>query len=163
MTCKLTIRADSQIAELSKDGVVIKIYKISTAKNGAGCAEGSYCTPAGKLRVAEKIGDGLEEGTILESRVPTGEVWRGEKLDNDLILTRILWLDGQEEANKNSKDRYIYIHGTNQEQDLGTPASKGCVRFSNKDVVEVFDYLSEGAEVEIIYTSCLKPKIAFKP
>ncbi len=163
MKRNLIVRADSQTADLMQDGEVVKTYRISTAKNGSGCEAGSYCTPAGKLKVSEKIGDGLEEGTILKSRLPTGEVWKGEESDEDMILTRILWLEGTEEHNRNSKDRYIYLHGTNREQDLGTAASKGCVRFSNKDIIEVYDFLKEGAEVEIIYTSCPKPKPSFKP
>lgn len=163
MTAKLIVHADTQTADLYKDGALVKTYRVSTAKNGAGCAEGSFCTPTGKFRIAEKIGDGLPEGAVLKSRQPTGDVWQGEERDEDLILTRVLWLDGVEEHNRNSKDRYIYLHGTNQEDRLGTPASHGCVRFSNKDIIEVFGHLSEGAEVEIIYNSCPAPSRALKP
>lgn len=163
MTAKLIVRADTQTADLYKQGVLVKTYKISTAKNGAGCVEGSNCTPTGRFRVAEKIGDSLPEGAVLKSRIPTGDVWKGEALEEDLILTRILWLDGVEDHNRNSKDRYIYLHGTNQENRLGTPASHGCVRFSNKDIVDVFSHLAEGAEVEIIYNSCPAPSRTLKP
>ena len=70
--------------------------------------------------------------------------------DEDLVLTRILWLAGLEGDNANTKERYIYIHGTNQEAMLGTPASHGCVRMSNADVAECFDQITEGAPVEIV-------------
>ncbi len=54
-----------------------------------------------------------------------------------------------ESDNANTFDRYIYIHGTNQETLLGTPASHGCVRMSNPDVVEVYNLVPEGTLVEI--------------
>lgn len=148
---KMIVHAGTQKAELQENGTTVAVFPVSTAKNGPGCAPGSHCTPVGKFRVAEKIGDGLQEGAVLKSRQPTGAVWQGEKTTEDLILTRILWLDGAEEGNRNTLERYIYLHGTNQEELLGTPASHGCVRFSNRDIVTVFDFLSEGAEVEIVY------------
>lgn len=147
----LIVYADRQQAELWEGGRLCKTYPVSTAKNGAGCAEGSYCTPAGKLRVAEKIGEGLPAGAVLKSREPTGEIWTGEARDDDLILTRILWLEGGEEHNRSTRERYIYLHGTNHEDKLGTPASHGCIRFSNRDIIEVFDRLAPGATVEVRY------------
>lgn len=155
---RLVIKADTQTAEAWEGNALVKTYAVSTAKNGAGCTEGSYCTPTGKMTVAQKIGGGLPQGAVLESRAPTGQVWQGEASDEDLILTRILWLAGAEEHNRNTQDRYIYLHGTNQENRLGTPASHGCVRFSNKDIVEVYDFLSEGAEVEIVYNNVPAPR-----
>jgi lipoprotein-anchoring transpeptidase ErfK/SrfK len=70
--------------------------------------------------------------------------------DRDWILTRILWLEGLEEHNKNSKDRYIYIHGTPDSTELGKTGSKGCIRVKNKDMVEIFNLSHEGDEVNII-------------
>ena len=83
------------------------------------------------------------------SREPTGETWRGEACDDDLILTRILTLDGLEDGvNRgpgcDSLARYIYLHGTNHETLLGRPVSHGCVRLSNDDVRELFDRVREG-------------------
>jgi len=149
---KLVIHAERQTAELWESGQLTQTYRISTARNGAGCAPGSYCTPTGKLRVSEKIGEGLPMGAILKSRQFTGNVWDGSSpCDEDLILTRILWLEGLDDGNKNTKDRYIYLHGTNQEDLLGTPASHGCIRFSNADIVDLFNRLDTGSEVEVIY------------
>lgn len=159
MSRKLVVRADLQIAELWEAGWRVASFPVSTAKNGMGCGEGSFCTPSGKFRIAQKIGEGLPQGAVLKSRQPTGEIWTGGLGEEDLILTRILWLEGAEDHNKNTKDRYIYLHGTNQEAQIGTPVSHGCVRFRNEDIVTVFDFLSEGAEVEIIYPSSLRTPI----
>ena len=158
---KLIVDAKTQTANLFENHKHLKSYKISTAKNGPGSENGSNCTPMGKLRVAQKIGDGLPKGSVLKSREPTGDIWQGEELGDDLILTRILWLEGAEEDNKNTFDRYIYLHGTNQEKDLGTPVSHGCIRFSNDDIIEIFDILQTGAEVEILYPpTCAMPKLS---
>lgn len=152
---KMIVRAADQIAELRDENKILKTYRISSALNGLGCTEGSYCTPTGKLRVASKIGQSLPIGGVLRSRVPTGEIWSSDPAnplassDEDLVLTRLLWLEGAEEQNANTFKRYIYLHGTNQEHLLGKPASHGCIRFSNQDIVEVFDALQAGNEVGI--------------
>jgi hypothetical protein len=109
---------------------------------------GSNCTPTGRFRVWKKIGRAARMGTIFRSREVVGH-WRGETCDEDLILSRILWLDGLDAANGNTRDRYIYIHGTNQEEHIGQPASHGCVRMTNMDVIDLFRRLPEGAEVVI--------------
>ncbi len=96
----------------------------------------------------EKIGDGMPVGTVFRSRRPvkaTKKVLR----DEDLVMTRILWLDGVEAANANTHDRYIYIHGTNHEERIGEPASHGCIRMKNADVVELFDQVRIGTPVVI--------------
>ncbi len=153
---KLVVDSGKQIALLYENGCVIRRYKVSTAANGLGCGPGSNCTPHGKLIVAEKIGHGLGEGAILKDRKATGEVWSSDppnpwaSSQEDLVLTRILWLDGKESHNANTLKRYIYLHGTNQESLLGMPASHGCIRVSNKDIVELFDLLQVGDEVEVV-------------
>jgi L,D-transpeptidase YbiS len=147
---KIKIDSRLQKAFLWEDGRLLKSYPISTAAKGLGCEANSYCTPIGKLRVAAKIGHGLPVGAILKSRIPTGDVCRvGDQAEEDLVLTRVLWLEGVEPANANTKDRFIYLHGTNQESKLGQPVSHGCIRFSNQDILEVFELLDEGSEVEI--------------
>ena len=105
-----------------------KSYSISTAINGTGEIEGSYCTPTGKFKIAEKIGANLELGSVLVEREPTGEIYNTDLAkknpDRDWILTRILWLDGIEEHNQNTKNRYIYIHGSPDEIQMGMAGSK---------------------------------------
>lgn len=106
-------------------------------------------TPLGKFRICEKIGGDAPAWSVFKSRRPTGEIAvpGGE---GDGILSRILWLEGVEEANRNTKDRYIYIHGTNQEHLVGEPASHGCIRLKNEDVIELFGVVPTGTEVEIV-------------
>jgi lipoprotein-anchoring transpeptidase ErfK/SrfK len=131
-----------------------KTYSISSAKNGIGEIEGSFCTPTGKFKIAEKIGEGLEVGSVLVGRVATGEIYssklKQKQPDRDWILTRILWLDGMEAHNKNTKNRYIYIHGTPNETPMGAVGSKGCIRLCNTDMLELFDTVQIGENIAII-------------
>ena len=131
-----------------------KSYSISTAKNGIGEIEDSYCTPTGKFKIAEKIGANLEFGSVLVDRESTGEIYNADLAkqypDRDWILTRILWLDGVEVHNQNTKNRYIYIHGSPDETPMGMPGSKGCIRMHNYDVIELFESIHTGEDVVII-------------
>ena len=105
-------------------------------------------TPTGRFRVAKKIGEGLRGDTVFQSRVP---LQPGDPLPptEDLVMSRILWLDGLEEHNANTRDRFIYIHGTKHEDKIGSPASHGCVRMRNTDVIELFALVDQGAPVVI--------------
>lgn len=105
-------------------------------------------TPLGRFCIAEKIGAGLPIETAFKSRKPVRVSARLLRED-DLIMSRILWLDGSEPDNANSYGRYIYIHGTNHEEEIGRPASHGCVRMRNADVAELFDLVEVGTEVVI--------------
>ena len=131
-----------------------KSYSVSTAKNGIGEVKDSYCTPTGKFKIIEKIGANLELGSVLVNRESTGEIYNtvlAKKFpDRDWILTRILWLDGIEVHNKNTKNRYIYIHGSPDETPMGIPGSKGCIRMNNLDVVDLFENIQTGEDVVII-------------
>lgn len=122
-------------------------WPVSTSRHGLGAQEGSHRTPPGWHRVAERIGDGEPVGTRFRSREPVGlvppQAWASEA-GEDAILTRIWWLKGLEPGvNRgpgiDSYRRYIYLHGTHQEQLLGTPASIGCVRLSNETMRALFD------------------------
>ena len=160
----LVIEVDIRLQQLYlwepyPDGdMLIRQYTVSTAANGPGEQSGSYCTPRGRHRIAAKIGAGAPLCAAFKARELTGEIWTPE-LDaanpgRDWILTRILWLEGLE-AGKNkggtvdSHARYIYIHGTNEEHKLGTPASHGCIRMKNTEVAELFDRVKVGTEVRI--------------
>lgn len=133
---------------LDEAGEIVRCYAVSTSRHGTGTEPGSFKTPAGRFRIAEKIGDGAPPGEIFVSRVPTGQIG-GESDDHDHVQTRILWLDGLDDDNKNTHERYIYIHGTNSESRLGTPASFGCVRMNNLDVIDLYDRVPAGTTVEI--------------
>jgi lipoprotein-anchoring transpeptidase ErfK/SrfK len=126
----------------------IRVYPVSTSRFGIGTEEGSLKTPTGRFRVADKIGGDMPESTIFVGRVPL-EIGQAPPPSEDLVMSRILWLDGLEEHNANTRDRFIYIHGTRHEDKIGTPASHGCVRMRNADVVELFELVEEGTPVVI--------------
>ena len=128
---------------------ILRRFPVSTSRFGLGTEPGSHRTPLGVFRVGEMIGEGEPLGTIFRSRKSTGEIGLGAP-DEDLILTRILWLEGVEEHNANTRERYIYIHGTNHEAQIGEPASHGCVRMRNGDIIELFGWASPGTEIRIV-------------
>lgn len=138
--------------------ILLHQFPISTARNGAGESDGSFCTPRGAHRIAEKIGEGAALFAVFKGRVATGETWTpqldAEEPGRDWILSRILWLDGLEVGrnqggNVDSHARYIYIHGTNEEDKIGTPVSHGCIRMRNADVVTLFDQVAVDTHVNI--------------
>jgi len=132
-------------------GEPVASYPISTSKFGLSSAPGSYATPLGKHRVLKKIGHGLPPGAVFKSRRPTGEVLPVDAPGRDPIVTRILWLDGKESHNRNSFGRFIYIHGTPEERNIGLPVSYGCVRMRSRDVIALFDRVGVGARVDIFH------------
>ena len=146
---RIFIHIPSQTLDLlDASGALLRRYVCSTSQFGTGSEEGSHRTPTGRFRIAEKHGHDAPSGMILKGRLPTGEI--GKPSDEcDHVTTRILWLDGLDAANTNTKERYIYIHGTNAEHLLGTPASHGCVRLSNQDIMDLFETVPEGTEVVI--------------
>ena len=123
-------------------------YPVSTSRFGLGTKKGSFKTPTGQFQISEKIGAGALAGTVYKSRRPV-KATKKMLRDDDLVMTRILWLDGLEPRNANTHGRYVYIHGTNREEEIGTAASQGCVRMKNEDVVELFDLVAVGTPVEI--------------
>ncbi|MDB4408655.1 L,D-transpeptidase [Akkermansiaceae bacterium] len=143
----IRISIAKQELEFTQDGKVIFTAPVSTAANGLGFCEGSYQTPTGNFRVREKIGDGAPLKTSFKGRLPRS-VWNGEPSD-DAILTRILWLDGLDEKNANTYQRYIYFHGTHAEDLIGQPASCGCIRLKNEDMLQLFELTPLYTSVEI--------------
>ncbi len=145
---QLIVTVADQSLTLLQNDKALRQWPVSTSRHGLGTEEGSFKTPLGHFQVSEKHGADLPLGAVLKGRVPTGEI--GQATDSrDLVQTRILWLDGVEEANRNTKARYIYIHGTNHEESIGRPASEGCVRMRNADVAELYALVPEGTPVEI--------------
>jgi L,D-transpeptidase YbiS len=148
----LRIDVSHQAAALRRGGEIVWSAPVSTSRFGLGEEEGSQKTPRGLHRVAEKIGGGAAPGTRFVSRVPNGQLWSPHEppVEDDWVLTRILWLEGLEPHNANSKARYIYLHGTNREDRIGTPASIGCIRLRNADMAALFDLVEVGTPVEIV-------------
>lgn len=136
---RLTVKENEQ---------AVRSFPVSTSRFGTGTEEGSMKTPTGRFRIAEKIGSDMPGETIFRSRVALNP---GDALPEteDLIMSRILWLDGLDPQNANTRKRFIYIHGTKHEDKVGTPASSGCVRMRKADVAELFDLVDKGTPVVI--------------
>jgi HAD superfamily phosphoserine phosphatase-like hydrolase len=160
-TRRLEVSIDDQTLKVIEGNHCIRQFVISTAAKGMGFAMDSYRTPTGRFRVAEKIGAGEASGTIFKMRVPVGEWHPGDCAGNDLVLSRILRLDGLEPANANTFDRYIYIHGTHHEDQLGSPASHGCIRLGNAAMIELFDLVDEGTDLIIQPATKRRGKLFF--
>lgn len=153
----LVVDAERQLAVWLEGGTAFAAWPVSTARAGIGGEEGSYRTPPGWHRIKARIGADAAPGTVFVSREPTGERWCGEVREDDLILTRILTLEGLEEGvnrgpGRDSLQRYIYLHGTNHESLLGRPVSHGCVRMSNTHICQIFDRVCEGDYVFVAAT-----------
>ncbi len=150
----LHIDIEEQKLFFIKNKEVIKTYPVSTSKFGTGNLENSNRTPLGVHQIINKIGHNAPPGRIFRSREDTGENYNTSMTEENLILTRILRLDGLEPGiNKgesiDSYERYIYIHGTNREDLIGTPMSHGCICMRNNDIIELFDSVEEGTLVII--------------
>lgn len=159
MDKKIRIYISQQRLELWDTDRLEKTYTVSTAANGAGEANGSFCTPRGQHIVRAKIGVGHAENTVFVRRRPTGEIYTPELgaqfPQRDWILTRILWLSGREPGfNRlgqcDTMRRFIYIHGSPDEVEMGAPGSHGCIRMRNADVMDLFDRVEAGTPVEIL-------------
>jgi len=156
----IIIYISEQKLALIENNQVTKTYTISSAKAGTGNLSGSYKTPLGVHFISHKIGENAELGTIFKARTDTHKIAKiltepNQTSDTDNITSRILWLEGMEDdVNKggdiDSHDRYIYIHGTDEEGLLGQPVSHGCIRMGNLDVVELFGLVSVGTLVVIV-------------
>lgn len=147
---KMVVSVRDQKMLLLRDGKPVKSYKISTSKFGVGDTPNSNRTPIGRMRVAKKIGHGQPPGAVFKSRRPTGEILKPNAPGRDPIVSRILWLTGTEQHNRNAFKRYIYIHGTPEVNRLGTPASYGCIRMGTRDVVDLYNRVGTGADVYVI-------------
>lgn len=155
----LLVHVAAQRLYLVQEDLMLDSWPVSTAAAGVDAREGSGGTPPGVHRILQRIGAGAPPGMVFVSREPTGRVWQPglphEAVDGDLILTRVLTLDGLEEGvnrgpGVDSAARFIYLHGTNAESRLGTPCSHGCVRLANTDVLRLFDLVREGDPVVIL-------------
>ena len=155
---RLEIDLSRQELTLLQGDRVLSKYAVSTSTNGAGELLDSECTPRGRHEISEKIGHDCAIDTVFVGRVPSGEIFNKALARNhpqrDWILTRILWLTGLEPGrnaggDRDTKARYIYIHGSPEGTPLGRPGSRGCIRMSNADIVELFDRVEEGTPVDI--------------
>jgi len=156
---RIDISIARQSLELEDDqGRELRTYIVSTARNGAGERQGSYCTPRGRHVIRARIGAGQPFNAVFVARRPTGEIWSPELQakypGRDWILTRIMWLSGCEPGfNRlgpvDTMRRYIYIHGSPDVVQMGRPGSIGCIRMRNRDIVELFNLVPPGTQVII--------------
>ena len=157
LSVRIDISAQS-LSLLSGDGNRLSRYLVSTAANGPGQENDSGCTPMGKHIIRAKIGDGEAVNTVFRGRRPSGEVYetgmRDQQPGRDWILTRILWISGCEPGfnrlgNVDTMRRYVYIHGTPDEVEIGAPGSHGCIRMRNAELLQIFNRVSVGTPVLI--------------
>ncbi|HEX4871425.1 MAG TPA: L,D-transpeptidase [Nevskiaceae bacterium] len=154
----LSIDLRRQRLGLWDQGRLLRELAVSTGANGVGEILGSGCTPRGHHRIRAAIGAGAPEGAVFVGRRPTGEIWspalHAQFPGRDWILTRILWLSGCERGRNrlgcvDTFRRYIYLHGTPPVTPLGQPGSKGCIRVANADIIELFNRVGPGTDVEL--------------
>lgn len=146
---QVIISIPEQRLALLEDGRPLSTYPISTSKFGLGDIPGGRGTPLGNLEIARKIGKGAPSGAVFKDRERTGEIVPPDAPGRDPIVSRILWLRGLEPQNARAFSRYIYIHGTPEERNIGLPVSYGCVRMRSRDVIQLFDIVGNWARVTI--------------
>ena len=155
----ILISIQDQTLVLLKAGKRMKEYAIATAANGPGELNGSECTPRGRHVIRAKIGARCPTNTVFAGRRPSGEIFtevlRNRFPSRDWILTRILWLSGMEPGhnrlgNRDTMRRYIYIHGCPDQDEMRVPNSHGCIKMHNADMIELFDEVLVGTQVEIL-------------
>jgi lipoprotein-anchoring transpeptidase ErfK/SrfK len=147
---RVVVSIPEQRMALLDNGALLATYPVSTSKFAIGDWPGSRGTPLGELEIAKKIGGSAPNGAVFKDRRPTGEVLTPDAPGRDPIVTRILWLRGLEPQNANAYTRYIYIHGTPEERNIGRPASYGCIRMRSHDVIQLYDIVGWGAKVTIV-------------
>lgn len=154
----LLVRISTQTLQFYRAGALVRSFVISTSKRPPSNIKGSLGTPRGLHEIAERVGAEQPLGMVFKARVPTGRHFQElpESADNgNLITSRILWLRGLEAGvNRGGEvdtyDRYVYIHGTNRENEIGTPMSAGCVLMRNLEIVELYDQVRTGDMVLIV-------------
>lgn len=154
----IDIALNEQRLRLYNGEMLVAEYPVSTSRYGPGERMDSHRTPRGMHRIRARIGADAPRATVFKGRRPTGEIYSAELADanpdRDWILSRILWLGGLEPGRNrygevDSQRRYIYIHGTPDSEPIGEPASIGCVRMRNDDVMDLFERVQAGMKVMI--------------
>jgi len=154
----IIVRSESGLLYVVSNGRIISSFPVSWSYYGLGNREGSFKTPTGLHKIKKKIGDGVPpggeikngkfSGTILQEYCPSNPL---EKIE---ITSRVLILEGTEYGiNKgegvDSYKRKIWIHGTPQTCHLGKPASHGCIRLSQIQIIDLYEMVNEGTSVFI--------------
>ena len=149
---------NQQLHGFDAQGEAVFSCAVSTAKNGVGQLMHSECTPTGAHRIRAKIGAQQPLNTVFVGRRPTGEIYSSALAQaypkRDWILTRILWLCGNEVGhnrggNVDTQRRYVYIHGAPDSHAMGVASSHGCIKMHNNDIVRLFERVQIGTQVSI--------------
>lgn len=146
---KIIVSVPRQELTLLDGSRIEKRFPISTSKFGLGSEEGSFKTPLGTFRICEKYGAQARPGTVFKGRKPVGHMDELQPPPSDCVSSRILRLEDEEAEINHTYQRYIYLHGTNEENLIGRPASHGCIRLTNKDIVELYPKVPVGTQVLI--------------
>ncbi|MEE9446713.1 MAG: L,D-transpeptidase [Arenicellales bacterium] len=155
----LEVDIAEQSLRVFKNESLFKTYSISSAANGVGEVINSECTPRGEHIIRAKIGADSPVNAVFVGRRFTGEIYtpqmRAQFPNRDWILTRILWLSGTQQGKNrlgrvDTMRRYVYIHGTPDEVEMGQTGSRGCIRMRNQDLIELFDQVDVGTAINII-------------
>jgi hypothetical protein len=146
---RIVISIPEQRMLVLEEGRPIAQYQVSTSRFCLSDRPGSRGTPLGELEIARKIGGNAPAGAVFKDQRETGEILRPDTPGRDPIVSRILWLRGLEACNEHAYSRYIYIHGTAAEAQIGTPASFGCIRMRSADVIQLYDVVGVGTKVDI--------------
>lgn len=158
---RVEIDLETQQLRVLRGNDVIFVASVSSALRGVGSLPNSYRTPIGNFRIAEKIGQDCPIGTIFRARKPVGMWDPRQPCQDDLITTRILWLDGLDPENANTRSRYIYIHGTNHESSLGQNRSHGCIRLGNDAMLQLHELISVDTAVTILPPRSMQAPLIF--
>lgn len=157
---QLIIDTSKQMLSLFQEGMLLQTYQISTALKGLGEQKNSFQTPRGWHVIRAKIGENQPIYSVFKARRPIDQIYTPDLAkqhpNTDWILSRIIWLSGLEIAKNrlgscDTMQRYIYIHGTSDEENIGKPVSMGCIRMENHDMLELFNLVSIGEHVFITY------------
>ena len=156
----IEVHVSTQTLYLKDDsGRVLMKTKISTGRKGVGEMNGSEQTPRGWHKIRAKIGAGQPANAVFVARRPTGELYAPEMRqtypNRDWILTRIMWLSGLEPGKNrlgkvDTMRRFIYIHGCPDDDPMGVPGSRGCVKMRNSELIDLFEQVPVGTRVHII-------------
>lgn len=117
--------------DLYLQNMYVKSYKVGLGKQG-------HETPLGLWRA--KIGGKLVKPTWTDPE--TGKTYHADDPDYPLGSGWIA-LEGIDSRTRGIEG--IAIHGTNDEQTIGTKSSRGCIRLFNGELVELYDMFAEGS------------------
>ncbi len=130
---RLSLNIPASRLDVFEDGELTRAYQVSVGARG-------FETPAGKYRVNRVVWNPWwhpPDSKWARDRKPTAP-----GPDNPMGRVKLQFAE------------LLYIHGTTDEERLGVPASHGCVRMANRDLIEltrlVHEYTTPGLRGELL-------------